>query len=372
MPLKSETQLTPEAPLASSTPSAIVDTPKNAYGIADWQTGGVLMKAPDLTGLERNKESHDFFQNLWPASEAYISALNPIFLADLHAIEATNPKSHYLVRDGILPLMWFFSQNPEPGNFKGKIRVHSDFEELVPDAWREQTELFSLFAEKSAPQAKNAAPTKSIKQILLLGVIMPSVCSLPRLESDLANVIEFAGGKEELEKIKIRAFLPFRMEAANMFSGHAYYNYFCSTLNRILGFNVEFIEYESLKWMYLEPGTWVHEFNEKYLYTDSYLSLLAMSKGGNFIPSVQGSSVVAEVSESPAYDMIYQIYPHVSCGVRRKFQKSFVNYLNADWVPETQERALLFYKAMNSSANVYPWPSWFAPWCKDFVLRRQE
>ena len=54
------------------------------YGVAEWRSGISAVSAP---ALSRDREVADFFNNLWPAAESYVSALNPVFLLDLPKME---------------------------------------------------------------------------------------------------------------------------------------------------------------------------------------------------------------------------------------------------------------------------------------------
>lgn len=334
--------------------TASPETVSEKYGIQDWRNLSMPVAAPEP---ERSPEITQFFNGLWPVSESYASPLNPIFLLDLQKLSSFSEKESWLIRDGLLPLLWFFVNNPEPGRFKSTLRIHADFERFIPDAWRPQVELYELFPDENAPDPRQGAGNR-VRELLLTGLIMPSACSLNRLECDLAEIVKFVGGKDKLPGIKIRAFLPARFEVTDRDNGPSFYNLFMKTLFQSLGLEIEFLEYESLRWMYASSQVWMHEFNEKLLYSDSILSLLCLSKGHRQIP-------MGPARKKPRFDRIYPVYPHVSCGIRKTYQENFVDYISSNWVPESQERAKAFYQATNSAANrLYPWPKWFPSWCQ--------
>lgn len=334
-------------------PTSLAEEPPRAYGIQDWQR-----LASDTAPPERTPEIRNFFGGLWPAAETYASPLNPIFLLDLPDRTTGSAKESWLIRDGVLPLVWFFVKNPTPGGFRGVLKIHAELERLIPDAWRPQVMLYELFPDE-LPRPRQATPNE-VREILLTGLIMPSACSISRLEEDLQQIVQFIGGREKIPSVKIRAFLPARFEVTDRASGPSFYNYFMKTLFQYLGLEIEFLEYESLRWLYASSSIWMHEFNEKFLYADSYLSLLCLSKGHRAIPLNGGKR-----PRKPRYERVYPAYANVSCGIRSEFKEPFLDYLSGKWVPESQERAKAFFQATNSAANrIYPWPRWFPSWCE--------
>ena len=295
------------------------------------------------------------FRNFWPVSEDYASALKPIFLADLKAWSERESNTSFLVRDGLVPLVWFFMNNPTPNGFNSTLRIHSDFECYIPEAWRPQVELYEFFSDTGAGYlGTQDGLTNEVRQLVLMGIVTPSFCSLSRLQADLKEILAFIGGPEKLDKVRIKAFLPVRDEGVTYHSGIGFFPNYLMKLYEGLKADIEFIELEGLKWMYFDPGTWVHEFNEGHLFKDSFLRTLALSKGGRFIPTAG-----QDHSERAEYSQVIPVYPHVSCGIRTKFTKEFFDYTKKTWVSENQELTTEFYRAMNSFVNTkYPWSQW--------------
>ena len=338
-------------------------TSKEMYGVQDWQKATSGFKELEL---EREPSLKEFYGNFWPPMESYVSPLNPIFLLDLpKAIEHVNKES-WLVRDGLIPLIWFFTKNPAPEGFRAKLRIHADFEEYVPEAWRPQVELYRQLAGNDAGYESRRSPRK-VTTLYLLGLVSPSVCSISELERNLKDIVTFIGGPKKIAALKIKAFLPARFEPNDIFSEPSFSSRFIATICRHLSANIEFFEFESFRSMYPEEGSWVHEFNSGDLYSDSYLSSVAISKGIKVLPIGR----FKPENERTSFDQIVPLYPHVSCGIRTHFRKPFINYLNESWIAESKERAQVFNRTVSAVVNrVYPWPEWFQSWCKE--LPRQE
>ena len=267
------------------------------------------------------------------------------------------------MRDGLLPILWFFKNNPAPASFRGNLQVHADFEEYVPDAWRSQVELYRFFSTSAGGYLTKAKKAQPIRNLLLLGLIAPSVCSLPTLNDELKEIVRLIGGKKGLDNCTIKAVLPLRFENMHLFNGQSYYNRFIASICRELGTQIDFMEYDAFRASYPAEDTWFHEFNDRWLYADSYMSLVAQSKSCRVLPLHKSDS-------AESFDRILPAFPHVSCGIRKTYKKKFLNYLEGNWITESEERAKRYYSAMNSAANIsYPWPNWFSSWCGEITQR---
>jgi hypothetical protein len=331
---------------------------KTVYGVDDWRKVSRSIRGP---WVQREADVRGFFDNLWPATEIYTSNLNPVFLLDLPRASGMDSHKSWLVRDGLIPLIWFFTKNPKPAGFSAILRIHSDFEEYVPPDWRAQVQLFEPLVNHPAGfQSASRSNPKKINEIYLMGLVMPSVCSIPHLENDLALILKCVGGRKKLSEIKLKAILPQRYEPHDVFNGASFHSRFVGKLCRELGTDIEFIEFDSFNWMYPETGSWFHEFNSGYLYVDSAFSAIAIGKGLKTLPVLKGTD---QKSQRP-FDEILPMYPHVSCGIRKSFAKPFVDYLSGSWVSESQEKTKAFQNAISSSAHrAFPWPQWFSSWC---------
>jgi hypothetical protein len=351
------------------------DAKNDHYGVANWAATSKSTLSPAQNDSVKSARANDvasFFQTVWPASESYVSALQPIFLVDLPKLNELSPNQDWLVRDGLLPLIWFFVKNPEPGRYSGRLRIPHEFQAFVPDAWRKQVDLYQIFeetAEGFTPSFEAREAKHEVREILLMGLIMPSVCSLSRLEFELSEIVRFVGGREALSKVQLRAFLPVRFEETSVYNGPAYFNRYMTSICAALGTDIEYLAFESFQWMYPRAGSWVHEFNERWLYSDSYLTMLALSKGSRFIPMGPSGLRSSLRATADDFDRVFPAFPNVSFGVHARYSQPFINYLDSAWVSETQERSQAYFRAVSSAANTaYPWPKWFDSWCKEFVL----
>ncbi|MCC6278523.1 MAG: hypothetical protein IT289_11470 [Oligoflexia bacterium] len=330
------------------------------YGIANWREMARHRKPAHV--FSRPPDIQAFFDRLWPAVDNYVAPLHPIFLLDLPHFATSLTRNVWLIRDGLVPLIWFFISNPEPGNFKAQILIHSQFEEYVPEAWRAQAALFDFLPEESEKILETSA--KDRDELLLLGQIMPSVCSLEHLEKDLDMILRKVGGKRGLRKMRLNAFLPARYEDSEHSEGPAFYNKFMITLCRYLGADINILEHKQLLEASHFRTSWVHEFNEKHLYVDSHSMRIALSRGGSIL-------ILEEKNKQRThhYETIYPFYPNLSCGISTRFEKKFIDYLTDGAIIESRESAKNYYSALASSSNrSFPWPRWFTSWCKHLLV----
>jgi len=171
-------------------------------GLADWfqlhPARDAVWKLPDLS-----PKASGFVNNLWPMGMAYHSPLKPRFLIELENAGLPAGSETFLIRDGLIPLLWFWRKWPEPREFQGKILIGEQFAPYVPPAWRERVLFYRLTAGPRAPSLKSTRAPKSAKRrILLVGLVMPGYCSLESLKKKLAPL--------KKTRAEVVAFLPVR------------------------------------------------------------------------------------------------------------------------------------------------------------------
>ena len=101
---------------------------------------------------EKPGEVQNFLNYLWPVALPYYSPLNPCYLVGTSAEKLLSQSPVWFARDGLIPLLWFFRQNPEPLEFQGRLWVQESLEQWVPNAWRKSHGLLSNRVGWPAPQ----------------------------------------------------------------------------------------------------------------------------------------------------------------------------------------------------------------------------
>ena len=292
-----------------------------------------------------SKEVSSFLNYLWPVTVEYHSPLNPIFLTGVSDLGHLSMCPVYQVRDGLVPLLWFFRKHPVPGKFSGKLLIHQKYVDYVPTKWRSRVGSYEI---ESLDTIKSRQP----KKLLLAGLVMESCCSLEFLEERLLELCrEYTAN--ELSKMEIKALLLGRSDQFGDEHKHEYYGNFCKKIFMKLGLNIQFINWRIFHGMESLAGYEILEFNEGLLCADSFMTFNALSRGHPFKTrkSPESSGGVGRLVElSPYHGM--RVRDRVSSRPVAKFTDD-LSGLN---------------RAMFSEANrKLPWPVWFGIWARDQI-----
>lgn len=128
-----------------------------------------------------------FKEYLSPDSQHYRCALNPIFTYEFEMSEKKflSQVKVFSLRDGVMPLMRFFTINPSPENHCPLLIVDARLSSLVPEKWRSKVVLRTAFMNEARKQSNR-----------LLLFISPDMQGLPleifneelnRVEKNLNN-----------------------------------------------------------------------------------------------------------------------------------------------------------------------------------------
>lgn len=142
-----------------------------------------------------NPEFLGFSAKIWPVAQAYASPLNPLFLGSLIHIRQLESKPHWLVRDGALPLHWFFKTHPRPGARPSRLFIHEDLQSLVPEAWHDHVGTYRLHQQ---------SPSRQATSLLAVGL---SVKDSDDLANDVRGAFKDISRKKILD-LQPYAFLP--------------------------------------------------------------------------------------------------------------------------------------------------------------------
>lgn len=103
-----------------------------------------------------------FSEYMRPHSLSYFSRLRPIFSFEIKELSSLSSFSHVLFRDGILFLLRFFQNHPEPAKLRTKILIQRELAFLVPKAWEENILLYQTVLKPSLEKSE-----KSLKELFL-------------------------------------------------------------------------------------------------------------------------------------------------------------------------------------------------------------
>lgn len=85
-----------------------------------------------------------YLEFLAPHSHSYFSRLRPLFSFEIKSLNGLNSFSHVLFRDGIVFLLRFFINHPNPQGIKTKILIDRELAFCVPQPWRDHVLLYDV------------------------------------------------------------------------------------------------------------------------------------------------------------------------------------------------------------------------------------
>ncbi len=118
----------------------------------------------------------------------YYSPLKPLFTSEIADPEMIKDYEIVTLRDGLVPLLWFFRTNPDPSIFSNHFLVHHSLKQFIPQAWKSHIHYYSISSNK-----KNTPPTK----IILTGHIPDQYCSQERIGNLITTL------KLQIDKLKL-------------------------------------------------------------------------------------------------------------------------------------------------------------------------
>lgn len=109
-----------------------------------------------------------------PHGETFHTGLSSFFLFESKSLKHLSYFKNILVRDGLLPLLKFFFEQPRPAAFGQNLLIHEDLSHIVPKQWSQQV----YFYRYSDLKSEDKAPPKSV---IALGILDETSCPIDLL-----------------------------------------------------------------------------------------------------------------------------------------------------------------------------------------------
>lgn len=299
--------------------------------------------------LNDQAQVHAFKSTIWPNGESYFSPVPSIFILEILNLETLNSQPGWIIRDGVVPLLWFFKTFPRPGKLKSKIYLNSSLLKFVPTAW--QPFVGSYRTVSTQPFNSNkSAPNK----LIVCATIGENHCSLKGLETRLEKWVS-SHPEIDIQKMEKQIFFPIRMSPSN--TDAIYPIKFMIEFCRYFGpENNQVLTWPQVQMSHSWEGFYFLEINDHLICSDSSLKHDVLSKGGiNFEQSSADQTIDPKsefISLSP--------YHGFEISDEAKFDKSISTSLKRS-IKEHAEFNELYLKTIQSEANQnLPWPSWFS------------
>jgi hypothetical protein len=223
--------------------------------------------------MDKSPDTKSFLETYWPFLNSYYSPLNALYtpvykdfcakgFTPLHENEKQKPA--WMLRDGAVPLTWFFSQH-SPESVQGDLLVDADLSFVVPEEWRQKV---GFFRHRTLENEK-------LQTLLMATPVSERLVSLPELENLLAK-IQSVIGKRKMATLPIQLYAPIRRDS-EVFPGRFFQTIFSHFKN------VTMVEWKDVVRQSSFRGTAYVELNAGWLFKDSYFQHHVLSRGAHLL-----------------------------------------------------------------------------------------
>lgn len=251
-----------------------------------------------LSPFTRNWNNHkhpDFIFTFWPVTEEYYSPLNALYLHELSHFREAHEHPHILSRDGLLPLLWFFENNPIPQT-KTKLLVHERFQHFIPSAWWQDSGTYRLSGHPDRPFTweKKTAP----KRLLLHGIVTQNFIDLNYLKKRLDRMFALVEEKK-LQIEGVDCFLIFRDDPYHWCETDQLVGQFMQEISTALKGQATFFSEKEIINKNSFANYEVFELNQMYFSADNYINFLTLTRGASLLESAPAKEGEYFVPQSP-------------------------------------------------------------------------
>ena len=224
---------------------------------------------------QNDLRAHQFYWQLNPFIKDFYNPINPVVLSVENNLEALFQKNILMVRDGLIPLTYFFKQTPVDPKIP-ILFIHKDFWFLVPDEWRSHVNYYSIESNYDF-NVKN-----KYKRVLLTGLTNGVFVDEVEFNDDLDFLIETLG-KENLKDIEFSVYLP--MKGLDLWGNWGDENILktMQTLFKKLGTNLSFPGLRDIQMELNFKDSVYFEFNRGHILKETFLKNLILSRGAHFL-----------------------------------------------------------------------------------------
>jgi len=313
----------------------------------DWFDIHTNLKKNNVLPLRKLKYKK-FYSQFFPYYSYYESPLDTVLLDQVSNLTFFKNSEEWIVRDGIIPLLWFFKRFPEPENLKSKLYVESTLQKYVPVEWANHIGTYCLFSNQ----------TYKKKNLMILGSISERYFSMKQLNSFFlslkSSLKEFP--VQNMSKLAHLSFQDLNREKSLEFQ----INYF-SQFHELFGLNVNTLTLPKILEAEGPSSYLIVNLNNNILLSDNFLIHYFLSRGAGMLPShsqaKKGRSVF--ISEHHGF--------YLNDTVESKI--SIFDSLN-----DELKSVELFFKRNSyprkekSYQEHLPWPPWIFDWLKTTSL----
>lgn len=303
----------------------------------DTQVKNQLMVTPDVQA---------YTNMLWPFSDDYISPVPHVFLIQVGVLKQLEVAKTWLVRDGLLPMVWFFKRFPNPGSLTSKLLFHSALKNYIPKSWEKNVGFYEYVS--THPYKNGKARTKA----LFLSLCSENYVSQSQLP-ELFESIKAIPQMEELKQMEWFGFVPARSGHHDRETSHTVE--FFNHLYSLSGGPIRSLSFSRFKAIEDFTSFCIVDGNAFLMMADSAPIHYALSRGAYLLsPTSPHFKADTYVPLSPCHGLNVQTDVSLDSSIFNKINKSY-----QDLTDYHQK----YLSALQSPAYTsLPWPRWFADW----------
>ncbi len=305
-----------------------------------------------LAQLPQTPQFKAFLGEGWPATNPIRSQIPPIYLVQVIALEVLNQRPEWLVCDGVVPLLWFFKNNPGPKGMNSRLYVHQEILPFVPRDWRKSVSPYRIVSVR--PQFE---PVHELNTVILTGLMSDVYCSLENLEKLLEKAKKIIAG-HKIKNLKIKTVLPLKYFSHSTDLGQVYHIEYMKRIIDAFGKRIEPMSFSQFMAYDKFSSALVFDMNDLHFLGLSFLLNFALSKGAVNGHHYRRSSVLPKNFRplSPYHGLVLS-------GAKDRNGKGLLDLGELYAAAESFHEKV--FMVMNSSANLnLPWPHWFSEWVR--------
>ncbi len=316
-----------------------------------WNKARSLLFKRSQSHLER-KPIAKFRYALWPLNTEYYSPVHAVFLQNLPNLKSLELQPEWIIRDGLLPLVWFFLRNPRPSGLKAKLFVHSDLLFVVPSSWSKNIGAYRLVSNPTylVSQSKR----KNIR--FTVTYTLYDILSSEEIETSLTRALVDVKPQGSVSD-RHEVLLPFFYESlspADLRRSLETYD----QVSRLLNQKVGIVEWREVENRDSFQDVRVVDLGSKVYCADSYVSHLMLGRGATIQSSPLGAGTGPQAVDrylalsSFHGFMLNETKPRPTFA-NRVFWDDFERVLRC--APEEKQNQFI-------SPWKFQWPTWLGEW----------
>lgn len=297
--------------------------------------------------LALSRKSLHFLYRLWPSTRPISVGVNSIFLGQIESLDDLAKKETWWVRDGAIPLLWFFDRFPEPNGLSCKLVIDADLAQLVPKPWRRLVDCFRVVSTK-----RSFGPSR----VVIVGGISRIFTTIESVEHALKKI----GQYESMDSVReCLLFVPAQM-LSRLEESHIHYAKIYQRLFQILPPQTVILNYDQLVTENAARQARVYSLNSKSIVADDGLLHLLLAQGAA-MPHLAPVESLKVNELSPFHGVQYSALDVDSPATRGPTFAEFCAF-----------KQKLSDKYQVEAFGTLPWSNWFHEWAGQRFLEAQQ